>query len=53
LRVNSQFKADIVVQKLTDHSLALQTARQCVDFLDEVDWYRAQLPLRQWLEHFN
>ena len=46
-------KADIVVQKLTDHSLALQTARQCVDFLDEVDWYRAQLPLRQWLKRIQ
>jgi len=46
-------KADIVVQKLIDHSLALQTARQCVDFLDEVDWYRAQLPLRQWLKRIQ
>ena len=46
-------KADIVVQKLTDHSLALQTARQCVDFLDEVDWYRTQLPLRQWLKRIQ
>ena len=46
-------KADIVVQKLTDHSLALQTARQCVVFLEEVDWYRAQLPLRQWLKRIQ
>ena len=42
-------KADTVVQKLTDHSLALLTARQCV----EVDWHRAQLPLRQWLKRIQ
>ena len=46
-------KADTVVQKLTDHGLALQSARQCVDFLDEVDWHRAQLPLRQWLKRIQ
>jgi len=46
-------KSDTVVQKLTDHGLASQTARQCVDFLDEVDWHRAQLPLRQWLKRIQ
>ena len=30
-------KPDAVVRKLTEHGLASQTARQCVDFLDEVD----------------
>src|SRR5271157_5280106 len=46
-------KSDTVVQKLTDHGLASQTARQCVDFLDKVDWHRAQLPLRQWLKRIQ
>ena len=46
-------KADTVVQRLTDHGLALQSARQCVDFLDEVDWHRAHLPLRQWLKRIQ
>ena len=46
-------KADAVVQKLTDNGLASQTARQCVDFFDEVDWQRAQLPLRQWLKRIQ
>ena len=46
-------KADTVVQKLTDHGMALQSARQCVNFLDEVDWHRAQLPLRQWLKRIQ
>ena len=41
---------DAVVRKLIEHSLAPQTARQCVDFLDGIDWRHTQLPLRQWLK---
>jgi hypothetical protein len=46
-------KPDAVVQKLIEHSLAPQTARQCVDFLDEIDWRHTQLPLRQWLKRIR
>jgi hypothetical protein len=46
-------KPDAVVRKLIEHSLAPQTARQCVDFLNEVDWHHAQLPLRQWLKRIR
>ena len=44
---------DAVVRKLIEHSLAPQTARQCVDFLDGIDWRHTQLPLRQWLKRIR
>lgn len=44
---------DAIVQKLIEHSLASKTARQCVDFLDEIDWRHTQLPLRQWLQRIR
>jgi hypothetical protein len=44
---------DAVVRKLIEHSLAPQTARQCVDFLNEIDWRHTQLPFRQWLKHIR
>jgi hypothetical protein len=43
-------KPDAIVQKLIEHSLAPQTARQCADFVYEIDWHYTQLPLRQWLK---
>jgi hypothetical protein len=46
-------KPDAIVRKLIEHSLAPQTARQCVDFLDEIDWCHTQLPLRQWLKRIR
>src|SRR5260370_32732831 len=46
-------KPDAIVRKLIEHSLAPQTARQCVDFLDEIDWRHTQLPLRQWLKRIR
>jgi hypothetical protein len=46
-------KPDAIVRKLVEHSLAPQTARQCVDFLDEIDWRHTQLPLRQWLKRIR
>jgi hypothetical protein len=44
---------DVIIRKLIEHNLAPQTARQCVDFLNEVDWHHAQLPLRQWLKRIR
>jgi hypothetical protein len=46
-------KPDAIVRKLVEHSLASQTARECVDFLDEIDWHHTQLPLRQWLKRIR
>jgi hypothetical protein len=46
-------KPDAIVRKLIEHSLAPQTARQCVDFLDEINWRHTQLPLRQWLKRIR
>jgi hypothetical protein len=46
-------KPDAIVRKLIEHSLAPQTARQCVDFLDEIDWRHTQLPLRHWLKRIR
>jgi hypothetical protein len=46
-------KPDAIVRQLIEHSLAPQTARQCVDFLDEIDWRHTQLPLRQWLKRIR
>jgi hypothetical protein len=42
-----------LVQTLAEHSLALQTAQQCVDFLNEIDGRHSQLPLRQWLKRIR
>jgi hypothetical protein len=39
-----------IVAKLIQRGLAPQTARRCADILDEVEWLKAQLPLRHWLE---
>ena len=39
-----------IVAKLIQRGLSPQTARRCTDLLDEVEWHRAQLPLRHWLE---
>jgi hypothetical protein len=44
---------DVIIRNLIEHSLAPQTARQCVDFLNEIDWRQTQLPLRQWLKHIR
>jgi hypothetical protein len=41
---------DKIVAQLIQHGLAPQTARRCVDLFEEVDWRKARLPLRQWLE---
>jgi hypothetical protein len=46
-------KPDAIVLKLIEHSLAPQTARQCADLLDEIDWRRTELPLRQWLKRIR
>ena len=46
-------KPDTIVQKLIEHSLAPKTARQCVDFLNAIDWHHTQLPLRQWLKRIR
>ena len=46
-------KTDAIVRKLIEHSLAPETAQQCVDFLDEIDWRHSQLPLRQWLKRIR
>jgi len=46
-------KPDAVIRELTEHGLASQTARQCVDLLDEVDWRSAKLPVRQWLKRIR
>jgi hypothetical protein len=46
-------KPDAIIRKLIEHNLAPQTVRQCVDFLDEIDWRHTQLPLRQWLKRIR
>jgi hypothetical protein len=46
-------KPHFIVQKLTEHSLAAETARQCVDFLKGIDWQYSCLPLRQWLKEIR
>jgi hypothetical protein len=42
-----------IVAKLIQRGLASQTARRCADILDEVEWRKAQLPLRHWLENIR
>ena len=42
--------AEEIVAKLIQRGLAPQTARRCADMLDKVEWLKAQLPLRYWLE---
>jgi hypothetical protein len=39
-----------ITAKLTQHGLAPQTARRCIDLFNKVKWHNAQMPLRQWLE---
>jgi hypothetical protein len=39
-----------IVTRLSERGLAPQTARRCVDLIDQAAWQRAQLPLRHWLE---
>jgi len=39
-----------IVAKLIQRGLAPQTARRCAAILDEIEWLKAQLPLRHWLE---
>jgi hypothetical protein len=39
-----------IVAKLIQRGLAPQAARRCADILDEIEWLKAQLPLRHWLE---
>jgi hypothetical protein len=46
-------KPDSIVQELTEHSVAAETARRCVDFLKEIDWQHTCLPLRQWLKEIR
>ena len=47
------FTAEEIVAKLNQQGLAPQTARRCADLFDEVDWRKAQLPLRQWLRRIR
>ena len=42
--------AEEIVAQLIQRGLAPQTARRCADLFDEVEWHKAQLPLRHWLE---
>jgi hypothetical protein len=42
--------AEQIVTRLIERGLAPQTARRCVDLIDQVAWQNAQLPLRHWLE---
>jgi hypothetical protein len=42
--------AEEVVTRLIERGLAPQTARSCVDLIDQAAWQNAQLPLRHWLE---
>ena len=42
-----------IVAKLIQRGLAPQTARRCADILDEVEWHKARLPLRHWLERIR
>jgi len=37
-----------IVAQLIQRGLAPQTARRCADLFDEVEWRKAQLPLRHW-----
>jgi hypothetical protein len=39
-----------IVTHLIQRGLEPQAARHCAKILDEVDWLKAKLPLRQWLE---
>lgn len=43
---------EIVVQ-LVQNGLAPQTARRCVDLIDNAAWQNQALPLRQWLERIR
>ena len=42
-----------IVAHLIGRGLAPQTARRCADLFDEVEWHKAQLPLRHWLERIR
>jgi hypothetical protein len=42
-----------IVTKLIQRGLAPETARRCADMLDQVEWLKAQLPLRDWLENIR
>ena len=39
-----------IVTRLIERGLAPQTARSCVDLIDQAAWQNSQLPLRRWLE---
>jgi len=39
-----------IVTQLIQRGLAPQAARRCAKILDEVEWLKAKLPLRHWLE---
>jgi hypothetical protein len=39
-----------IVAQLVQNGLAPQTARRCVNLIDQVVWQNQALPLRQWLE---
>src|SRR5215471_13316035 len=42
-----------IVAKLIQRGLAPQAARRCADILDQVEWLKAKLPLRHWLENIR
>ena len=42
-----------IVAQLVQNGLAPQTARRCVDLIDQVAWQNQVLPLRQWLENIR
>jgi hypothetical protein len=45
--------AEEIVAQLNQQGLAPLTARRCAELFDEVDWLKAQLPLRQWLRRIR
>ena len=42
-----------IVAKLIQRGLAPQAARRCADILGQVEWLKAKLPLRHWLENIR
>ena len=42
-----------IVAKLIRRGLAPQAARRCADILGQVEWLKAKLPLRHWLENIR
>jgi hypothetical protein len=42
-----------IVTELIQRGLAPQAARRCANILDEIEWLKAKLPLRHWLENIR